>query len=446
MSADPIVYCLEHLTDYTQFERLCHDLMVLEGYRTLEPLGGCHDKGRDAIHVNRFENVVTIFCYSVRGDWFEKLKQDAKVIHQHGHQCDRLAYLSTYNFTSAERDDAVKFIKESHGWELEPFGLERLRVLLSKHNSLISNHPQIFHPSFFDGQGETPECRLIRSLMSRLAAANEKYMSSHLRLVGWPHQEQISMQNLINKDRSVTVAIGDPEMQEPHTVGPDVVLPNAAVRHCSKYAFWGSAGISREHGNSRRESRLLFLVWGGPQSDAAAEEFGLLAAESGRVYQTLPPSIAPIKGTTSPRNLWATALFGWLRGTAWVLNEDRFAFIGLPFGASVELWRRLLHGTTPDGRIESPRTLSEGAQRILLAATAAKRQTVTMNSDMHGFHLGTGDEPLIETSDARQIAECRSWVQELLNEKLIEDRWHKGQVFAVTGPGYAVADEIRGPV
>jgi len=51
MAADRFIYCLEHLTDYNQFERLCHDLMTLEGYRQLEPLGGSKDKGRDAIHV-----------------------------------------------------------------------------------------------------------------------------------------------------------------------------------------------------------------------------------------------------------------------------------------------------------------------------------------------------------------------------------------------------------
>ncbi|MCA3014583.1 MAG: hypothetical protein INH41_19545 [Myxococcaceae bacterium] len=49
MGADPLVYCLEQLTDYDQFERLCHDLMVAEGYVGLEPLGGMADKGRDAV-------------------------------------------------------------------------------------------------------------------------------------------------------------------------------------------------------------------------------------------------------------------------------------------------------------------------------------------------------------------------------------------------------------
>jgi hypothetical protein len=56
MAADPIIYCLEHVTDYDQFERLCHDLMVLEGYHHLEPLGGSKDKGRDVIHVERQAN------------------------------------------------------------------------------------------------------------------------------------------------------------------------------------------------------------------------------------------------------------------------------------------------------------------------------------------------------------------------------------------------------
>jgi hypothetical protein len=51
MAADPIIYCLEHVTDYGQFERLCHDLMISEGWDNIESLGGMKDKGRDAIHI-----------------------------------------------------------------------------------------------------------------------------------------------------------------------------------------------------------------------------------------------------------------------------------------------------------------------------------------------------------------------------------------------------------
>lgn len=92
MAADPIIYCLEHLTDYDQFERLCHDLMASEGWANIEPLGGMKDKGRDAVHVSRLDpDDVTIFAYSVREDWWKKLAEDAEKIQKHGHRCCRLS-------------------------------------------------------------------------------------------------------------------------------------------------------------------------------------------------------------------------------------------------------------------------------------------------------------------------------------------------------------------
>ena len=45
MAAGPIVYCLEQVTDYAQFERLCHDIMALSGYVNIEPCGGQKTKG-----------------------------------------------------------------------------------------------------------------------------------------------------------------------------------------------------------------------------------------------------------------------------------------------------------------------------------------------------------------------------------------------------------------
>ena len=63
MPPSPTKYCLQELTDYTGFESLCHDVMALEGYPRIEPLGGFNDKGRDAVHVDR-SGLVTIFTYS----------------------------------------------------------------------------------------------------------------------------------------------------------------------------------------------------------------------------------------------------------------------------------------------------------------------------------------------------------------------------------------------
>ena len=111
MSADPLIYCLERLTDYAQFERLCHDLVAPE-YPKMEPLGGFTDMGRDAIHFDRATGISTVFAYSVRDDWRKKLEEDAKKVRKHGHACDRLVFLSTANFSAGERDRAVDFVRD----------------------------------------------------------------------------------------------------------------------------------------------------------------------------------------------------------------------------------------------------------------------------------------------------------------------------------------------
>src|SRR4051812_13966030 len=111
MAADPIVFCLRELTDYDQFEQLCHDLMVLEGYPEIEPLGGSKDKGRDAIDVSRNGKRTSIFAYSVREDWLKKLKEDAGKIKKHGHTCTHLVFLVTAKITATERDNAIKLIQ-----------------------------------------------------------------------------------------------------------------------------------------------------------------------------------------------------------------------------------------------------------------------------------------------------------------------------------------------
>jgi hypothetical protein len=154
MAADAIVYCLENLTDYAQFERLSHDLMLVEGYKGLEPLGGWQDKGRDAINVGQGANQDTsIFAYSVREDWFAKLKEDAAKVHKHGHECQNLVLVCTAFFSASQRDNAIVFIRETYGWKLHIYGIERIRTVLSTNQKLLTSHPQIFCPPFFPVAG-----------------------------------------------------------------------------------------------------------------------------------------------------------------------------------------------------------------------------------------------------------------------------------------------------
>jgi hypothetical protein len=150
MAADPVIVCLQSVTDYTQFERLCSDLMVLEGYSKLEPLGGFKDSGRDAVHHCTASGQNTIFAYSVREDWRVKLDEDAKKIRKHKHPCNKLVFLCTSEFTAGARDKAIREVKTKFKWDLDLFGLERLGTLLrARHRHLIACHPQVFTPSFF---------------------------------------------------------------------------------------------------------------------------------------------------------------------------------------------------------------------------------------------------------------------------------------------------------
>ena len=115
MSADPIVYCLESLTDYLQFERLCCDLMHGVGFADIEPLGGSNDRGRDAVHKPLFrdDKEKTIFAFSVRSDWERKLlKEDCKRINDEGHDPDRLVFCCTSSISSTKRDEIKEAVLE----------------------------------------------------------------------------------------------------------------------------------------------------------------------------------------------------------------------------------------------------------------------------------------------------------------------------------------------
>lgn len=161
MGANPTIYCLENLTDYLEFERLCTDLMALGGYPSIEPLGGFSDKGRDAIHIDR-SGKTTIFAYSVRENWRVKLAEDVGKVFRHGHICDTLVFITTSKFSATERDEAVDTIRREYGWMLEIYGVERLRVLLEiSHPQIINNHPQIFNPKLYLLQQETTERKHI---------------------------------------------------------------------------------------------------------------------------------------------------------------------------------------------------------------------------------------------------------------------------------------------
>lgn len=190
MSADPIVYCLERVTDYRNFERLCSALMAGAGYACLDPLGGTGDEGRDAIIRNDDAGRRKIgFAYTVRADWHVKLGQDCKRVREMGHDPDVFVFVCTEPLSASEKDDAHALVEKTYRWKLDLFDLERLRVqLVSPQRHLIAQHPSIFAPPFFPQRGgqsiaESRDTLLIDHVPADHALAT--WLSRRLSLAGF---------------------------------------------------------------------------------------------------------------------------------------------------------------------------------------------------------------------------------------------------------------------
>ena len=147
MSADRIVYCLERVSDYRDFERLCSALLAGTDYPGIDPLGGTGDGGRDAIIRTDATGRRIVFAYTVRGDWETKLKSDCKRVQELGHNPSIFVFVCTEALNAADKDRAHELIAKKYGWILDLYDLERLRVqLVSPQRHLLAQHPSIFAP------------------------------------------------------------------------------------------------------------------------------------------------------------------------------------------------------------------------------------------------------------------------------------------------------------
>lgn len=188
MSADPILYCLERVSDYRDFERLCSALLAGTGYPSIEPLGGTGDKGRDAVIRIDDAGRRTVFAYTVRSDWRVKLGKDCSRVQEMGHKPDVFVFVCTEALSATDKDFAHQFVSDKFGWKLDLFDLERLRVqLVGAQRHLLAQHPSIFTPPFFPQRGgqslsESKDTILIDHVDSDHALAT--WLSRRLSLQG----------------------------------------------------------------------------------------------------------------------------------------------------------------------------------------------------------------------------------------------------------------------
>lgn len=189
MSADRIVYCLERVSDYRDFERLCSALLAGTEYPGIDPLGGTGDGGRDAIIRTDSSGRRIVFAYTVRGDWDTKLKSDCKRVKELGHNPSVFVFVCTEALNAADKDRAHDLVSTTYGWTLDLYDLERLRVqLVSPQRHLLAQHPSIFTPPFFPQSGgqslaESRDTILIDHVDADHALAT--WLSRRLTLAGY---------------------------------------------------------------------------------------------------------------------------------------------------------------------------------------------------------------------------------------------------------------------
>lgn len=189
MSADRIVYCLERISDYRDFERLCSALLAGTEYPGIDPLGGTGDGGRDAIIRTDSSGRRIVFAYTVRGDWDTKLKSDCKRVKELGHNPSVFVFVCTEALNAADKDRAHGLVSTTYGWTLDLYDLERLRVqLVGPQRHLLAQHPSIFTPPFFPQSGgqslaESRDTILIDHVDADHALAT--WLSRRLTLAGY---------------------------------------------------------------------------------------------------------------------------------------------------------------------------------------------------------------------------------------------------------------------
>jgi ribose 1,5-bisphosphokinase PhnN len=145
MASPFTMFDLKEVSDYKGFESFCSALMSRRGYSDIEPLGGFHDEGLDAIHVGRVSSRRTIFAYSSRGDWDVKIKEDAERIVSSGHECDSFVFVTSSVVPVQGRRKVVRTLATAYGWDIAIYDARRIATLVDNvEKDLRQLHPTVF--------------------------------------------------------------------------------------------------------------------------------------------------------------------------------------------------------------------------------------------------------------------------------------------------------------
>lgn len=182
---DEILWSIDNSISPGDFERLCIDLLGREGYHQIVPIGGTKDHGRDAelrYCTGRSDNQeVVAFQFSLDQRWEQKLWKDAVKIAKHRDDIVALVFVTSRAVTGAKQDSLRRVVLERHGWNLEIFSREWLRVRLAElHQDLAAKYLGVILPPTsgyaatqfeFSALDDDPENEMFRYTSAELLRA-----------------------------------------------------------------------------------------------------------------------------------------------------------------------------------------------------------------------------------------------------------------------------------
>ena len=119
---NPILWTLDNEFDGASFERLCTELMFREGYKDIIPVGGSHDRGRDA-ELRTWKGIKstggrTFFQYTLEKEWENKLERELKKVKNNKHEIDFYVFVTIQDVTGGKRDKLAEMVSNNYNWQL----------------------------------------------------------------------------------------------------------------------------------------------------------------------------------------------------------------------------------------------------------------------------------------------------------------------------------------
>lgn len=121
---------LRDFTDHVEFERMVLDILSYLAYPGIDPQSPTvADGGKDGLYYYA-DKTCAWFAFSVRKDWKVKYKQDLDKAVVSGKAIKKFVFCTNRDIPALERDAIKIEVAANHGFDIEFFDGERLRVAL----------------------------------------------------------------------------------------------------------------------------------------------------------------------------------------------------------------------------------------------------------------------------------------------------------------------------